>query len=217
MTTWLIFFAAYVLSGAAEGVARGLSVSPSLWEPLSSWVRHYGAAVSWTLPAIVTAVRARRLLRSIVLGKLSIRGMLVLGVGAGCACVLASNIIGLPYFTKPALNLRALVVRESVISALAADFAAPVGEEMLYQAGLQTWLQRFGPFVAVIGATAPFWLWHVYGITLGALTWPDALTWLLPSMLAFALIRQTTKSLGAAVLAHSTFNVISSVLTHVPR
>jgi membrane protease YdiL (CAAX protease family) len=143
--------------------------------------------------------------------------MLGLGVGVACACLLFSNIIGLSYYTWPALDLPGLTEDAVGTSALFADFGAPFGEEMLYQAGLQTWLQRFGPFVAVIGATAPFWLFHVYGISHGHLTWPDALIWLLPSMLSFALIRQTTKSLGAAVLAHSTYNIISSVLTHVPR
>ncbi len=90
----------------------------------------------------------------------------------------------------------------------------PFGEEMLYQVGIQTWLQRFGAVVAVLGATAPFWVSHLYG---GFVSMQEAWLFQLPSMLIFAIVRQTTKSFGAAVLVHGTYNIVVSGLSFVPR
>ena len=140
-------------------------------------------------------------------------GMLRMGVLVGCACVLFSNYIGLDYFRSPTLHLQGFWDAFGA-TPLVAYLLGPLGEEMIYQGGLQTWLQRFGPVAAILGATAPFWGSHLYG---GFVPMHHALIFLLPSTLAFALVRQTTKSLGAAIIAHSTYNVLVSSLQVVPR
>ncbi|MBD5655356.1 MAG: CPBP family intramembrane metalloprotease [Candidatus Eremiobacteraeota bacterium] len=54
-------------------------------------------------------------------------------------------------------------------------------EEMLYQGGLQTRLQRFGPLIAVVGTAFFFWSFHLYG---GFVPLPVALYYLLPATVA---------------------------------
>lgn len=177
------------------------------------WIGRYIIEFLFTLPALIAAFLGRRYLKSVVLGNLSTVAMIGIGVGTGCACILFSSIIGLSYFIWPGFHWQGLSSTSGGLPITAYVFG-PLGEEMFYQVGLQTWLQRFGPILAVLGATAVFWGSHLYG---GFVPMHDALLLLLPSMLAFALVRQTTKSFGAAVLAHSTYNALVSCLILVPR
>ncbi len=75
-------------------------------------------------------------------------------------------------------------------------------------------MQRFGGVAAVIGASLPFFAIHVPGGFIGA---PDLVFFILPALVAFALIRQATKSFGAATIAHVTYNVLGTILTHTSR
>ena len=180
---------------------------------LYAFVGRYNVEILFAAPAIIAAIRGRRYLKSILLGKLSLLRTISVGVCVGCACVLFSSIVSLSYFDWPEFDPHGFLKASGALP-ITAYLLGPFGEEMLYQVGLQTWLQRFGPALAVIGATAPFWGYHLYG---GFVTLPVAIFQLFPAILAFALVRQTTKSFGATVVAHSTYNILGSCLYFVPR
>ncbi|MBD5655354.1 MAG: CPBP family intramembrane metalloprotease [Candidatus Eremiobacteraeota bacterium] len=213
MTAFVIFVAAMFVLTVAAGLVSyrqdGRIINP-LWY---TWSVAHIVEIVFTTPAIVAAIRGRRLLKSILLGQLSIIGLVVIGLGAGFACVFFSTIVGLSYYEWPTFRSSGALEASGALP-ITAYLLGPFGEEMLYQGGLQTWLQRFGPVIAVVGATFPFWSFHLYG---GFVPMRVAFYNLLPSMIAFAVIRQSTKSLGAAVLAHSTYNVLVSFLVFVPR
>ncbi len=175
----------------------------SIKPPYLIWVEGHIIEILFTTPALIAAFRGRRYLKSIMLGKLSPFTMIGVGVAVGCTCVLFSSTIR-AFSNPPTLHMQGFFV-----TPLTAYVLGPFGEEMLFQVGLQTWLQRFGPIAAVFGATAPFWGIHLYG---GFVPIQVALTYILPSILAYAIMRQTTQSFGAAVLAHSTYNVLVSCL-----
>jgi hypothetical protein len=203
-----VFLAIFVIEGA-----RIRTGNPLPFERLYEALGKYNVEILWTAPACIAAIRGRRHLKSILLGKLSIIGMFGTGLGVGCACVLFSSIIGLSYFYWPSYDPHGLADAFGALP-VTAYLLGPFGEEMFYQVGLQTWLQRFGSILAVIGATIPFWGFHLYG---GFVPMHDAVLFLLPSFIAYALVRQITKSFGSAVLAHSTYNVLISSLSYVPR
>lgn len=105
--------------------------------------------------------------------------------------------------TPPRMHWSGFFQNGKVVDMIA-YYIGPIGEETLYQVGLQTWLQRFGPIVAVVVTTLPFWFFHLYG---GYVSLHQALVYMLPDITAYALIRQVTKSTGAAFIAHSVGNM----------
>lgn len=207
MTSVLLILAlAMVTIAVALGPAHQ-NDDRSIKPPYLIWIEGHIIEIIFTMPALIAAFRGRRYLKSIMLGKLSPFTMIGVGVAVGCTCVLFSSTIR-AFSNPPTFHMHGFFAALGV-SPLTAYLLGPFGEEMLYQVGLQTWLQRFGPIAAVFGATAPFWGIHLYG---GFVPIQVALTYILPGILAYAIMRQTTQSFGAAVLAHSTYNVLVSCL-----
>ena len=172
-------------------------------------LKAYGTQITFTLPAVIAAIRGRRYLRSIIFGRLSPLSMTLIGIATAIGVRALSVVLDSGRYTLPMFVPAHVLVGVSGASALDADVIYPFAEEMFYQVGLQTTLQRFGPIVAVIGTTALFFGVHCYGGYISSL---DLFTKVLPSLTAFAIVRQTTKSFGAAFVAHAFYNTLTSTL-----
>lgn len=184
------------------------------FEAFYQWVKGNAVNLLFTVPSVIAAFRGRRYLRAIVLGRLSMNSMISIGVGTAIAVRMLSIVLDSGRYTFPIFSLKYLWDGTDGISALAAYLVYPFAEEMFYQVGIQTKLQRFGPFIAVLGSTAFFTGVHAYG---GSVPMFDLLTKLLPSLLSFALVRQLTKSFGAAFIAHGFYNAFTSTLLEWSR
>ncbi len=173
--------------------------------------------VDFTFHWVVTALLAFFVYR----GRRSVRTMLSAGLPlwkiGGCAVI--ASIAGLAW-ESTILHLTGLQSRATIHfprgSTLYELVVAPTREEFVFQAVLQTVLQRFGAFAAIIGATAIFSLSHGW---LEALADHKSFQTISAGMLvrfgpllAFAVVRQKTKSLGAAILSHGLFNIALDVI-----
>lgn len=209
MTTALAFTVGEIVVGGSVLLIQ--TYQPTFLTGFQPWFEHGGheLEVGVTAPAVLAALRGRKYLRSIFLGRLSVRRLVLVGAAVGCGAMLLSIVALLPV-ERPLLHVHGLVEGYEGASSLVQYVLAPFGEEMFYQVGLQTWLQRWGPVVAVIGVSLPFAASHFYSPL------PAILLSLLPGCLAYAVVRQRTKSLGAALLAHSMFNVTASCFQTLP-
>jgi len=150
------------------------------------------------LPALIISLRGRQRLSRTLTGIFPWWAAVAFGTLAGVGTTTFSYLLNRCFFSVslapfPNFNL------DNWIPLV----FAPFSEEMLYQAGLQTWLQRFGPVVAIGVTTVLFEIPHFFAGSLEA--------WVLdvfPALLTFAVIRQVTKSLGAAMIAHGTYNLL---------
>jgi membrane protease YdiL (CAAX protease family) len=168
---------------------------------------------NWGVTAIIAffAYRGRRQLRAMLQGRLrlwEVGGITLIAAAAGTIWEYAYlRIAGLGHPTGPHLW--------HVPDALFLVTIAPAREELIFQACLQTALQRFGPVSAIVTTTVVFSLYHFTGTELVT---GESLEMIGNGMLqrfgglfAYAIVRQTTKSLGAAILSHAFVNV--AVLT----
>ena len=159
------------------------------------------------IPAIIVWWRGRSLARSLFLGRLALRDVLLVGIAVAIVSTLFFIFGGAFYGLYWEFRWRHFFQDGKIVDMIA-YYIGPIGEETLFQVGVQTWLQRFGPIVAVVVTTLPFWAFHLYG---GYISLKGALIYLLPGILSFAIVRQTPKSTGAAFVAHSVSNMISAV------
>ncbi len=150
------------------------------------------------VPALITSLRGRRFMSQALLGVFPWWAVVVCGALAGAGTTTFSYLLNRCFYSVSLAPLPSLHLNDWMPLVF-----APFSEEMLYQAGLQTWLQRFGPVVAIGVTTVLFEIPHFFAGSLEA--------WALdvfPALLTFAVIRQVTKSLGAAMIAHGTYNLL---------
>ncbi len=169
----------------------------------------YDFGYNWGVTALIAVFvyRGRRHLRTMLVGTLrpwQVGGVAVVAAAAGMIWEYAFlRIAGLPGPTFP----HAWQSDDELYLIV----WAPLREEFVFQASLQTALQRFGPAVAVVATTIVFSLYHfgtheiVMGTSFEAIK--SAILQRFGPLLAFAIVRQTTKSLGAAILSHALVNL----------
>jgi membrane protease YdiL (CAAX protease family) len=176
------------------------------------------AASGWlkATAVVVLTLRGRSQLRGMFFGKLSAMTVILIGVSGGIIGVVLDvfvRLIAVHHFTPPDVSFN-----PSNFS-LDTNLWGPVEEEVEFQGAIQTWLQRLGPVGAVFVTTLIFSLAHVLredtlirSYYLGVYHEEVYFVQIFAVLVVLAIIRQKTKSLGAACVAHITNNAIAAVL-----
>jgi membrane protease YdiL (CAAX protease family) len=168
------------------------------------WVELYGPWVPYVVPTLIIVFRGREFLPAILAGRLSLRGVAIVGIGVGAIVpFIIAPVAGFQLYGRIAIDLSQERIANEAFLAYA---LAPVAESLLYHAGIQTALQRFGSVAAVAGTTAIFVGVHMFRHTVD----PMFFMYVLPSCFGYVLTRQITKSTGAAMLAHASYNFFVS-------
>jgi len=166
--------------------------------------------------ALYATFRSRAVLRSVLFGRLTLLQIVAFGLGGMIVSLASEKLLGVLYGTSwtTAFAFRhGFAITVSLPELLEDILYAPIVEEFAWQGVLQTRLQRLGPIIATIGATIPFVAIHIidYADSLnpGYAIWlPENFFGLAGAIIVYALIRQYTKSLGAAIIAHGAGNFI---------
>jgi len=166
--------------------------------------------------ALYATIRSSDVLRAVIFGRLTLLQIVAVGLAGMVVSLSSEKLIAVLYgmsWTTAFAFRHGFAITVSLPELLEDILYAPIIEEFAWQGVLQTRLQRLGPIIATIGATIPFVLIHVidYGDSPnpGYAIWlPENFFGLAGVLIVYAIIRQHTKSLGAAMIAHGAGNFI---------
>ncbi len=167
--------------------------------------------------ALYASIRSREYLIPVMRGRLTFPQIFAVGFIGMLFAILGQQLVD---YLNGAFSVEKFYLHRPFVSDgsfsrfFNAVIYAPVIEELAWQGVLQTWLQRFGPYIAILGTTLPFTLDHAFNIdfyfqSLNAIWLPVNFFNIASGLFVFALIRQFTKSLGAAMIAHAASNFVN--------
>jgi len=166
--------------------------------------------------ALYASIRSRKYIIPVIRGRLTLPQLVAVGLIGMLLAILGQQFV---YFLNGDFSVEKFSLHEPFITDgsfshfFDAVIYAPILEELAWQGVLQTWLQRLGPYLAILGTTVPFTLAHVFNIdfyfqNLNAIWLPENFFGIASALFIFALIRQYTKSLGAAMIGHAATNFV---------
>jgi len=166
--------------------------------------------------ALYASIRSRKYIIPVIRGRLTLPQLVAVGLIGMLLAILGQQFV---YFLNGDFSVEKFSLHEPFITDgsfshfFDAVIYAPILEELAWQGVLQTWLQRLGPYLAILGTTVPFTLEHAFNIdfyfqNLNAIWLPENFFGIASALFIFALIRQYTKSLGAAMIGHAATNFV---------
>jgi membrane protease YdiL (CAAX protease family) len=209
---------------AALGNAQPPLIGASAVLPGGSWA-FVAAGVVLVAVALAAARRGRLDADALGLSRRQLPRGLVLGALAGSSLALASlaamqlapAIVGRPIVYEPLYRVSGAALAAHIAFFLPLGVVLP--EELAFRGTLFGLLRRAGVRAAIVGSGAMFALWHaaVAVVTVADTTMAPPSPWFLPAVggalvavfvggAVLAALRLGTRSLGASIAAHWTFN-----------
>jgi uncharacterized protein len=209
---------------AALGNAQPPLIGASAVLPGGSWA-FVAAGVVLVAVALAAARRGRLDADALGLSRGQLPRGLVLGALAGSSLALASlaamqlapAIVGRPIVYEPLYRVSGTALAAHIAFFLPLGVVLP--EELAFRGTLFGLLRRAGVRAAIVGSGATFALWHaaVAVVTVADTTMAPPSPWFVPAVggalvavfvggAVLAALRLVTRSLGASIAAHWTFN-----------